>query len=137
MKNVLRLFLSFGLVLVIASCSGKSKDIDANLAATAGKPAEQLYEEANTAMANGEYNTAIPLYEQIEREYPYSKFATKSQLQAAFAAYENDKYDQAILALDRFIELHPGNEEIDYAYYLKANFLFLLGAQRVIMKTVF
>src|SRR5690606_28720823 len=38
----------------------------------------------------------------------------------AYASFEDNRYDDAILALDRFIELHPGNEEIDYAYYLKA-----------------
>jgi len=30
------------------------------------------------------------------------------------------KYDDAIAALDRFIELHPGSDKVDYAYYLKA-----------------
>ena len=39
---------------------------------------------------------------------------------AAFAAYQNDSYDEAVFAIDRFTELHPGNEDIDYAYYLKA-----------------
>jgi len=39
---------------------------------------------------------------------------------AAFAYYKDVKYDQAILALHRFIELHPGNKDIDYAYYLQA-----------------
>jgi len=107
----------------LSACSGKEKKIEAEqkeALATQSQTAEGLYQEATAAMRRGDFNTAIPLFEQIEREFPYSKFATKSQLQAAFSAYENDKYDQAILALDRFIELHPGNEEIDYAYYLKA-----------------
>ena len=39
---------------------------------------------------------------------------------SAFAAYKDKSYDEAVLALDRFIQLHPGNEDIDYAYYLKA-----------------
>lgn len=123
MRNIFTLFLISILVFAVTACSGKPKDEEVSLAESIEKssqPAEQLYEEANKAMADGDYQTAIPLFEQIEREYPYSKFATKSQLKAALAAFENDKYDQAILSLDRFIELHPGNEEIDYAYYLKA-----------------
>jgi outer membrane protein assembly factor BamD len=39
---------------------------------------------------------------------------------SAYAAYQDDRYDEAILALDRFIELHPGADDIDYAFYLKA-----------------
>jgi outer membrane protein assembly factor BamD len=39
---------------------------------------------------------------------------------SAYASYKNGKYDEAEVALDRFIELHPGNKDIDYALYLKA-----------------
>jgi len=39
---------------------------------------------------------------------------------AAFAYYQSNKYDEAIIALDRFIQLHPGHKDIPYAYYLKA-----------------
>ncbi|MGL1446745.1 outer membrane protein assembly factor BamD, partial [Vibrio parahaemolyticus] len=31
-----------------------------------------------------------------------------------------NKYDDAILAAQRFIQLHPGNRNIAYAYYLVA-----------------
>jgi outer membrane protein assembly factor BamD len=37
-----------------------------------------------------------------------------------YAHYKNLKYDEAVLALDHFIELHPGDENAAYAYYLKA-----------------
>jgi outer membrane protein assembly factor BamD len=39
---------------------------------------------------------------------------------SAFALYQDLKYDEALAALDRFIALHPGHSQIDYAYYLKA-----------------
>lgn len=38
----------------------------------------------------------------------------------AYAYYKDQKYDDAILAIDRFIKFHPGNKDIAYAYYLKA-----------------
>ena len=38
---------------------------------------------------------------------------------SAYAYYKGEKYDDAILSLDRFIRYHPGNKDIDYAYYLK------------------
>ena len=37
-----------------------------------------------------------------------------------YALYEDGNYDDAIIAADRFIQLHPGNRDIAYAYYLKA-----------------
>jgi len=39
---------------------------------------------------------------------------------AAYSYYENKSYNEAIISLDRFIQLHPGNDNIDYAYYLRA-----------------
>ncbi len=39
---------------------------------------------------------------------------------AAYAHYQNNRYDDAIVALDRFIQLHPSNRDVAYAYYLKA-----------------
>src|SRR4029079_6545132 len=33
--------------------------------------------------------------------------------------YMGNKYDEAILALNRFIELHPGHRDVAYAQYLK------------------
>ena len=37
----------------------------------------------------------------------------------AYAYYKDQKYDDAIMALDRFIKYHPGNKDIAYAYYMK------------------
>ncbi len=37
----------------------------------------------------------------------------------AYAYYKNEDYDDAVLALDRFIKYHPGNKDVAYAYYLK------------------
>ena len=39
---------------------------------------------------------------------------------SGYAAYSSQDYDEAILSLDRFTELHPGHENVDYAHYLKA-----------------
>ena len=87
-------------------------------AATEG--VDVLYNRAADALDAEQYRNAINLFQEVERQYPYSKWATKAQLMAAYSAYKDDQYDEAILAIDRFIELHPGNEDIDYAFYLKA-----------------
>ena len=58
-------------------------------------------------------------FEEVDRQHPYSVWATKAQIMAAFTYYQSNKYDDAIIALDRFIQLHPGHRDIPYAYYLK------------------
>lgn len=84
------------------------------------KPVEELYNIAAKSLEEKNYKEATKQFEEVERQHPYSQWATKAQLMAAYAAYQGDNYDDAINALDRFMELHPGSEDIDYAYYLKA-----------------
>lgn len=81
---------------------------------------ETLYNRAAQALDNEDYALATKNFEEVERQHPYSKWATQAQLMSAYSSYLNQRYDEATLALDRFIELHPGNEDVDYAYYLKA-----------------
>jgi outer membrane protein assembly factor BamD len=71
-------------------------------------------------MVEERYDPAAATFEQVESQHPYSVWATKSQLMAAYARYEAGDYNQAIISADRFIQLHPGNRDVDYAYYLKA-----------------
>lgn len=84
------------------------------------EPVEDLYNAAIDFMQNGEFSKATNRFDEVERQHPYSVWATKAQLMAAYAYYQANRYDEAIVALDRFIQLHPANKDISYAYYLKA-----------------
>lgn len=83
------------------------------------RPVEELYSRATTAMADGDFKKAAKLYDEVERQHPYSPWATHAQIQAAYAYYEANEYDDSIAALDRFIDLHPADKDVPYAYYLK------------------
>ena len=115
-KTRLSLLLSLSLLAFLPACSSSDKDPPQQVE----KPVEELYNAAQTALEAKNYAEATRLFEEVERQHPYSQYATRAQLMAAYSAYQGDNYDDAILALDRFIELHPGSEDIDYAYYLKA-----------------
>lgn len=84
------------------------------------RPVELLYNQAVDYLNIGEYAKASKAFEEVERQHPYSVWASKAQLQSAFANYQARKYDETILAADRFRQLHPGNRDIAYAYYLIA-----------------
>lgn len=83
------------------------------------RPVEQIYNEAYDAALRGEFRKAAPLFDEVERQHPYSVWATQAQLMAAYALYQDNKYDEAVNSLDRFIQLNPSNPNVDYAYYLK------------------
>ena len=109
-----------GLALALASLAlggcGSSDD-DTNYTE---QPVELLYNRALDALGQQEYKAAAKGFEEVDRQHPYSVWATKAEIMAAFAYYQSNKYDDAIIALDRFIQLHPGHRDIPYAYYLKA-----------------
>jgi outer membrane protein assembly factor BamD len=104
------------LLFSLSACGGGSNS-EENLLVPE-KPAEQLYSEAETLAQEGRWLQAAAAYEEVERQHPYSELAKRAQVQAAYAYYEGDSYEEAIGAAERFIDLHPGDESTPYAYYL-------------------
>lgn len=84
------------------------------------RPVETLYSQATRQLERKRYEEAIALFEEVERQHPYSAWARRAMLMKAFSYYQNNDYEEAIGALDQFITLHPGNKDTGYAYYLKA-----------------
>lgn len=99
-------------LLALAACASKEEEY-------VERPVEELYNEAMDSLQKGNVAKAAKEFDEVERQHPYSAWATQAQLQAAYASYEGRKYDDAIIALDRFIQLHPGHRNVAYAYYLK------------------
>ena len=83
------------------------------------RPVEQIYNEAYESALQGDFKKAAPLFDEVERQHPYSVWATQAQLMAAYSLYQANKYTEAVNALDRFIQLNQSNPNVDYAYYLK------------------
>ncbi|MBL8666920.1 MAG: outer membrane protein assembly factor BamD [Rhodospirillales bacterium] len=100
-----------GLLLLIGCSSSDETYTD--------KPVDALYNDAMDNLEAGDDKRAAKLFDEVERQHPYSSWATRSQLMAAYAHYRANEYDDAVAAADRFIELHPANPDVPYAYYLK------------------
>jgi outer membrane protein assembly factor BamD len=81
---------------------------------------DALYAAGIEAIRAENYTRAGELFDAIEREHPYSPWATNAKLLSAYAQYMRNRYTEAIGALDRFIQLHPAHRDIAYAYYLRA-----------------
>jgi outer membrane protein assembly factor BamD len=100
---------------LLGGCADKTEDV-----LIPDKPVEELYNNAMDALMDEDYDKAANLFDEVDRQHPYSVWATKGQLMSAFTHYREGKYVEAVVTLDHFIELHPAHENIDYAYYLKA-----------------
>jgi outer membrane protein assembly factor BamD len=84
------------------------------------RPVEELYNEGLDSLHAGENDDAAVFFDEVERQHPYSTWATRAQLMAAYAHYREARYDDALNAIDRFLSLHPGHQSAPYAYYLRA-----------------
>lgn len=80
----------------------------------------ELYNSAQDLLEQRKYKKAAEEFIAVEQEYPYSEWAVRAQVQAAYANYKEENYDGAIGILDRFIRQNPGDENVPYSYYLIA-----------------
>lgn len=103
-----------GMAVLLAACSSNEAPEYIE------RPVSELYNGAQDLLDAKEYQKAAEAFDEVERQHPYSVWATKATLMSAYSYYQDNKYDDAINALDRFISLHPANPDVPYAYYLKA-----------------
>lgn len=112
-KTALFAILACAATIGLSACSGTEEE------AYVEEPVEQLYNVAVDELQRGNYEKASTKFDEVERQHPYSTWAVKSQVMAAYSLYMANKYDEAVVALDRFIQLHPSSKDAPYAFYLK------------------
>jgi outer membrane protein assembly factor BamD len=106
--------------LLFAGCA----DDDQMAAQYVERPIEQIYADAWVQIDRQNWLVAGRQFDEVERQHPYSVWARRAILMSAYCYYQANRYDEAIDAATRFIQLHPGNKDVPYAYYLKAVSLY-------------
>jgi len=109
--------VALGTAMLILSACGTSKK---EKLAYVERPAELIYNQAVDQMDRGDWGDAKLLFQEVERQHPFSKWARRSMLMSAYASYRSADYDESVAMAQRFIGLHPGSDSAPYAYYLMA-----------------
>ncbi len=81
---------------------------------------DTLYNAAKVRLDRGQYKIAAALFDEVERQHPYSPWARRAQQMSAFSYYLAGDYNKATESARRFLSIHPGNKDAPYAYYLIA-----------------
>lgn len=102
-------------LLLLASCGPSAPKEDPSTI-----PVETLYNRGADALTGRRYSNAVTQFDNVEQYYPFSPWASNAQIMEAYGQYLQEKYQDAIGTLDRFIQLHPSHRDIAYAYYLRA-----------------
>jgi len=104
-----------GAAAIVAACTSGPTEV-----AYLEQRAEERYNAALDLLQAEDYREAANAFDEVERQHPYSIWATRAQLMAAFAHYQEGNFDDTILAAERFLQLHPGSPDAPYAHYLAA-----------------
>jgi outer membrane protein assembly factor BamD len=105
-------------MLLTAGCGGKGgKNRDT---AYVARDVDTLYQAAKDRLDRGDIKEAAALFDEVERQHPYSPWARRAQLMSSFSYYVAREYSKSIQSAQRFLSIHPGNRDAAYAYYLVA-----------------
>jgi outer membrane protein assembly factor BamD len=121
LKRLVSFSSLLGMILVTMCLSGcGTSDYDETTTWSQNK----LLDEAKTARADNNYPNCVKYYEKLETRYPFGALAEQAQINTAYCHWKTGDQELALVAINRFIQLHPGHPNIDYAYYLKGLITF-------------
>ncbi len=103
---------------LLAGCAGSGGGVrDTSYVA---RDVNTLYLAAQNRLERGQYNIAAALFDEVERQHPYSPWARRAQLMSAYSYWLSKDHTKSIDAANRFLSIHPGNRDAPYATYLIA-----------------
>src|SRR5690606_6225351 len=91
-------------VLFVSACASDN-DIDLATYVEQTDPADVLYNQGLANLNAGRLKEASAKFAAIDRQHPYSEYARKAMVMGAFTNYRRGKYDEAISAGERFVQL--------------------------------
>ena len=84
----------------------------------------KLFTEAKDKMSEGDFDKCGQYFEKLEARFPFGPYSQQAQINSAYCFWKAQEPAQALVQIDRFIKLHQGNPNLDYAYYLKGLITF-------------
>lgn len=108
----MRRWITVVFVMWLSACATAKSDMP-----PPRSPVEAAFQKAERAMERGDYIDATARYNAIRAQYPYSQFATMSELRLADAYFEEGNFASAISQYRTFIKLHPSHPQVAYASY--------------------
>jgi len=112
--------ISFLTIMLLSACAGSDGQKDDTDIWSETK----LYSEAIDKLNSADFAKCGKYFEKLETRFPFGPYSQQAQINGAYCYWKALETAQALVAIDRFIKLHQGNENLDYAYYLKGLITF-------------
>lgn len=108
----------YGLALAAALASVAGCGAGQNTRALSyGENARRSYENAFHAYEDRDCLTALPLFQRIRSEYPYSRYAALAELRIADCNMIQNQHTEAIRAFRSFVRHRPAHPQVPYARF--------------------
>jgi outer membrane protein assembly factor BamD len=114
------LLIALALAVPLAGCATGRGKKGAESNRYIARDVDTLYNLAKEQLDRRNYKFAAALFDEVERQHPYSIWARRAELMSAFSHYLAHDYPESIEAAQRFTSIHPGNKDAPYALYLIA-----------------
>ncbi len=88
---------------------------------------DQLMWKGIESFRRKKYGGAQKAFQKIVEQYPYSRHVILAELKLADAYYLDKKYQEAVVAYEKFARLHPAHEAVPYVLYQIGMSYFQLG----------
>ena len=111
------LIAALAVIIPLSGCARNGAKRDTSYVA---RDVDTLYTAAKDRLDRGQYKLAAQLFDETERQHPYSVWARRAQLMSAFSYYLAKDFTESTTSAQRFLSIHPGNRDAPYAYYLIA-----------------
>ena len=112
--------LAIAAIAMLVGMGGCARNRTKGDTAYIARDVDTLYATAKDKLDRSQYKLAAALFDEVERQHPYSPWARRAQLMSAFANYMGRDYAKSAESAQRFLSIHPGNKDAPYAYYLIA-----------------
>ncbi|MEX0431049.1 outer membrane protein assembly factor BamD [Spiribacter insolitus] len=112
MKRFALILLAIGLLGGCASNNDSPNElVNADVA--------ELYEDAASAMARGDWETATRDLESLQAQYPFGIYATQAQLDIIYVYYRAGDVASTVAAAERFRRINPRHRAVPYTWYMQ------------------
>jgi len=114
------LLLLLTALLLLSGCAGSDGQKDDTDIWSEAK----LYSEATDKLNDADFAKCGKYFDKLEARFPFGPYSQQAQINAAYCYWKAQEQAQALVSIDRFIKLHQGSPNLDYAYYLKGLITF-------------
>jgi outer membrane protein assembly factor BamD len=116
----LALFAAVAILVPLSACASGGASRNRADTRYVARDVNTLYNAGRQQLDRGLYVQAAALFDEVERQHPYSVWARRAQLMSAFSYYAAGDHTKSIDSARRFLSIHPGNRDAPYALYLIA-----------------